>query len=68
MSETLALPSLPRLLREMTGRRVTYQSLHRRIVDGDFPGEKNEAGRWMVKRADVDFIAAKLGLTEGAEK
>jgi hypothetical protein len=68
MSETLSLPSLPRLLREMTGRRVTYQSLYRRIVDGDLPAEKNEAGRWLVNRDDVDIIAAELGVTEGAEK
>jgi predicted site-specific integrase-resolvase len=60
MSETLALPSLPRLLRGMTGRRVTYQTLYRYVLNGDLPAKKNEAGRWLVDRADVDVIAAKL--------
>ena len=60
MSETLSLPSLPRTLREMTGRRVSYSMLYRRIVDGDLPAQKNESGHWMVDRADVDAIAAKL--------
>ena len=62
MSETFSLAELPRMLREMTGKRAPYQRIYRMIVDGDLPAEKTEAGRWLVRREDVPGIVEKLGL------
>jgi hypothetical protein len=60
MSETLSLSDLPRTLREMTCKRVTYQRLYRLVVDGDLAAEKNSSGHWRIKRDDLPDIAAKL--------
>jgi hypothetical protein len=64
MSDTVSLYELPRTLRDMTGRRTSYQTLWRNIMDSDLTAQKNAAGRWMIKREDVVGIAAKL--TKGA--
>jgi hypothetical protein len=70
VSETLSLSDVPRIIRNMTGKRASYQRLYRLLVDGDLPGEKNSAGRWRVRREDIPVIANHLGLMttqEGAE-
>jgi hypothetical protein len=60
IADTLSLSSLPRTLRDMTGKRASYQTLWRKVMDGDLPAEKNAAGRWMIRREDVADIAAKF--------
>ena len=60
MADTLSLSELPRTLREMTGIRQSYQTLWRKITDGDLLAKKNSAGHWMIRREDVENIAAKL--------
>lgn len=62
MGETLPLTHLPRLLRDMTGKRATYNRIYRMIVDGDLPAEKNASGRWMIKRQDLPTYTEKLKL------
>jgi hypothetical protein len=62
MSEVLSLSDVPRIIRNMTGKRASYQKLYRLLVDGDLPGEKNAAGRWQVRRQDIPVIAENLGL------
>lgn len=63
MGETLPLTHLPRLLRDMTGKRATYNRIYRMIVDGDLPAEKNASGRWMIKRQDLPTYTDKLKLS-----
>ena len=65
MEDTLGLSALPKVIRGLTGKRKSYQSLYRRIIDGDLPAEKNSAGHWRVKSDDLPGIIKKLGLTEG---
>jgi hypothetical protein len=60
MADTLSIADLPRTLRDMTGKRWSYQQLYRMVVDGDLPAEKNASGRWRVRRSDVPGIAEKL--------
>lgn len=62
MSETLSLSELPRVLREMTGKRATYARIYRMVVDGDLPAEKNASGRWIIRRQDLPTYADKLKL------
>lgn len=67
MGETLALSELPRVLRDMTGKRAPYARIYRMVVDGDLPAEKNASGRWFIQRQHLSTYADKLGLTEGAK-
>ena len=67
MDETFPLSELSRRLKDLTGGRVTYESLYIKVLDDDLPAEKNLAGRWRVKCADVPAIAAKLGLMGDAK-
>ena len=64
MSGTLSLSELPRALRELTGKRATYQKLYRLTIDGDIPAIKTVRGRWLVKESDLPGIARTLGFTE----
>ncbi|UEM08230.1 hypothetical protein JL101_036425 (plasmid) [Skermanella rosea] len=57
--ETVPLPDVPRLIREMTGHRVTYGDLYRRVLDGDLPAQRDR-GRWRVRTGDVPTIAKAL--------
>lgn len=61
MIDTVGLSELPRLLREMTGYPVSYQSLYRRIVDGALPAQRSPEGRWLIARSDLPAYAADLG-------
>jgi hypothetical protein len=62
--KTLSLPEVARELRRLTGQRVTYQGIYRRMIDGDLPGIRKTSGRWIVLRADLPTIARILGLIE----
>ena len=58
-NDTFGLSELPKLLRNMTGRTVRYQSLYRRVIDGDLQATQLESGRWVVRRADLqEFVEA----------
>ena len=65
MLDTLSLPALAAKLRKNTDRRVTYNFLYRKVVDGDLPAEQTIDGRWRIKCEDIPAITAKLGFTEG---
>lgn len=67
MPETLPLPDLPRALRDLTGKRVSYSLLYKRVLDGDLPARR-EGGRWSVRAGDVKGIAETLGLIEKVTK
>jgi hypothetical protein len=60
MGQTIGLSDLPKILREMTGRPVSYQVLYRRIVDGALPAEKSPSGRWLISADDLPAYVASV--------
>lgn len=64
MSETLTISEAARRIRAMTGRRITYNSVWRRIQDEDLLGMQDDARRWAIKTSDVDAYAAKINQGE----
>lgn len=64
MPEYIPLSHLSRELREITGKKAPgYQSLYRRIMDGDIPAEVLAHNRWHVRREHLPAIMQTLGLT-----
>jgi hypothetical protein len=61
--EHIALPDLPRLLREQ-GVPVSYHDCWRRVVAGDLPAERH-GRRWSVKREDLPVIVRTFAQASG---
>ena len=48
---------------------VEYNLLHRAVVAGRVPAERDQTGnRWLIKRNDLPAIARSLGLLEGTRR
>jgi hypothetical protein len=60
MSETLKISDAVRKLRSITGSKVGYQTVWRRVQDGILAGEQIEGRRWAIKQTDIDAYAATL--------
>ncbi|MDT7952394.1 MAG: hypothetical protein RQ966_12900 [Acetobacteraceae bacterium] len=56
-SELIALPLLPRELREVTGTQTRYKTLYRLVTDGAVPAVQVGA-RWFVEAGKLSEIAA----------
>lgn len=66
MTDLIALPQLPRVLRRLTNQPLpSYRVLYKAALDCAIPAE-HRTGRWYIRRTDLDEILQVFSLERSA--